>query len=449
MTRKNLLIIIFIVLLILSNLITLYYLFYNKKQTETTVKKSQLYVCPMHPQIQQDHPGTCPICNMELVLKDDSVQNNISQEKKPELMMGDVVLSPSQQVLANVKTEVAKLSDFTYVIEANGVVKLRDDAVRQVSAPVKGKITKLYINYEGQKVRKGQKVFELYSPELIATQKEFLLAYENYLKAEELNVPGIKENATAVLNAAKQRLQLWFVDEKEIEELIETRQIKSSLTYYTEFSGVVTKKYFNEGSWVMDGTTVLEVVNLYSVWIMANIYESEISQIKVGQKAEIVLAGDNTTTLFGKVDYITPFVNPGTRTIEVRFTISNSNLKLKPGMYVKVKLQTNKLFNVIVIPKTALLQLGKEDIVYVKKSSNVFAPRKVIIAVEKEGKVIVKSGLESGEEVVTSAGFLLDSESQIRMGNHNEMQNMEMPPKSNDYEIRENDAIKDMKQHRH
>lgn len=445
MNKKTLIISIIISLLVLSNGFMVYYFVYHKHNETEVNKKPDLYVCPMHPQIQQDHPGTCPICNMELVLKgsDDKMEN--TDGYKPNNELGEIVLSPSQQVLANVKTQTAESGDFSNSIEANGVVKLRDDASRQISSPVKGKITKLYINYEGQKVSKGQKAFELYSPELLATQREFLLAYENYLRAQESTNLGIKESAQSVLNASKQRLLLWFVDEKQINELMETRQVRNSLTYYSDFTGVITKKYFNEGSWVMEGNTILDVVNLSSVWIMANIYENEISKIRIGQSVEILLTGNEEKVIKGKIDYINPMVNTDTRTIEVRITAPNNNSTLKPGAYVKAKIQTEKNYNSIVLPKTAILRSGKMDMVYIKKSGNIFVPKQVIIGSEKDGKVMIKSGIDVGDEVVVSAGFLIDSESQIQMGSGSNMQGMDMPDKKNDMEIKDNDAMKDMK----
>lgn len=437
--NKKILIIIIAAVLLISNGVFIY-LYLNKDNAPQVTKKAELYVCPMHPQIQSDHPGICPICHMELVLKTGL------DSAKTELSEGEITLSPAEQVVANVKTEYASFGSYTTSINANGIVKQRDDALRQISSPVKGKITKLYINYEGQKVSAGQKAFELYSPELIATQKEFLLAYENSLRAQESNNAGVRESAQAVLNAARQRLALWFVDEAEINELMQTRQVKNSLTYYSDFSGVVTKKYFNEGSWVMEGATVLDVVNLSSVWVMANIYESDLSKIAAGQPALVTV---NDKAIKGRVDYITPSVNPDTRTIEVRITIPNSGLYFKPEMYVKVNIETGKTSRSIVLPRTAVLRTGKMDMVYVKKSGNVFSPKPVEISGEQDDKYLIKSGIDEGDEVVVSAGFLIDSETRIRMGSSSSMPGMDMSSGKNDMQIKEGDALKDTKQHQH
>jgi len=259
----------------------------------------------MHPQIQSDHPGICPICGMDLVLKSSGDTSNM---KTISGNINELTLSPAEQVLANVKTQTVEYESFEYTMLANGVVKVRDDASRQISSPVKGKITKLYINYEGEKVGKGQKAFEIYSPELISTQREFLIAYDNYKNVANSNYKSVTESSESVMNAARQRLKLWFISDKEIDELAETHKIKNSITYYSDYSGVVTKKYFNEGSWVMEGNTILDVVNLSSVWVMANVYENELSKIKIGQYVDIMLDEFGDKSIKGRIDYINPFV---------------------------------------------------------------------------------------------------------------------------------------------
>jgi membrane fusion protein, copper/silver efflux system len=442
--NKNIILIIVISVVVIISGYSVYHFLLKKDTGNGVTKKAELYVCPMHPQIHSDHPGTCPICNMDLVLKTDG-DNLDTVNKSVSTDNGELTLSPSQQVIANVKTQIVRRGNFDYSITANGTVKSRDDATRQISSPVKGKITKLYVNYEGQKIGKGQKAFEVYSPELIATQREYLLAYDNYQKMQGSSYTAVSESANSILEAAKQRLKLWFVNDRQIEELAESKKIKTSLTYYSDYSGVVTKKYINEGSWVMEGATLADVVNLSSVWVMANIYENELNSIRIGQQAEIQITGYGDKTITGRIDYINPFVNPDTRTVEVRITVSNPVLLLKPEMFVKVKIETGKTSNSISVTKTAVLRTGKMDMVYVKKSANVFVPKNVVIEAEKDGMYLIKSGLEEGDEIVVSAGFLLDSESQIRMGPGNSMPGMDMPDKKSEPEIKDNDAMKDMK----
>jgi copper chaperone CopZ len=180
---------------------------------------------------------------------------------------------------------------------------------------------------------------------------------------------------------------------------------------------------------------------------MANVYENELSKIKIGQYVDIMLDEFGDKSIKGRIDYINPFVNPDTRTTEVRITTQNPGLTIKPDMYVKVKIETGKESRAIVVPKTAVLRTGKMDMVYVRKSDNTFVPREVVIGGEQNGKYVIKSGLEAGEVVVVSAGFLIDSESQIRMGSGNNMPGMDMPDKKKDDEKinKDQDIMKDMK----
>jgi len=196
----------------------------------------------------------------------------------------------------------------------------------------------------------------------------------------------------------------------------------------------------------MEGATLADIVDLSSVWVMANIYEYELSSIKIGQTAEIKVSGYESEIINGRIDYINPFVNPDTRTVEVRMTVANRGFVLKPEMYVKINIVTGRTSNSISVPKTAVLRTGKMDMVYIKKSDNIFVPKMVEIEAEKDGKYLIKAGINEGDEIVVSAGFLLDSESQIRMGSSNSHEGMDMPDKKkNDLEIKEGDAMKDMK----
>lgn len=408
----------------------------------------ELYICPMHPQIQQDHPGVCPICNMDLVLKggNETMEGMEEYEDDRSKEIGEIRLSPSEMVLGNVQTMKAGYGNFDFSMHADGVVKARDDAYRQISSPVAGKIMRQFIDYEGQLVKKGQRAFEIYSPELVATQKEYILAYKNMMNVKNSEYTRVYENAQSILDATKQRLKLWFISDRQIVELEESGQVRNSLTYYADYSGVVTKKYVNEGSWVTEGMTIAEVVNLGSVWVIANIYENELGSIGVGQYVEISLSGYPDKTIRGRIDYINPFINPDTRTAEVRITTSNSGMMMKPGMFVKVSIETGKTSRYIVVPRNSVLRTGKEDLVYIKRGENSFMPKRVKIGGERDGSYLISEGLSEGDIIVTSAGFLLDSESRIRTGtmdshNHSDMESDTKQPKIN----KDQDAMKDMK----
>ena len=438
--------------IIIISLITggLLYKFYLEQTLDggENVTAEELYICPMHPQIRQDHPGVCPICNMELVLKGsgETMKGMEDFENDGNREIGEITLSPSEQVLANVQTTEARYGDFDFSLRADGVVKARDDAYRQISSPVGGKIVKQYIDYEGQWVKKGQRAFEIYSPELVATQKEYLLAYDNVMNVKSSGYPRVYENAVSILDATRQRLKLWFVSDAQIEELEETKSVKNSLYYYADYSGVVTKKYVNEGSWVTEGMTIAEVVNLGSVWVIANVYENELGSIRTGQPVTITISGYPDKPVGGRIDYINPFINPDTRTAEIRITTSNPGLMMKPGMFVRVAIETGSTSRYIVVPRNAVLRTGREDLVYVRKGENTFIPRKVTIGGERDGSYMVSEGINSGDIIVTSAGFLLDSESRIRTGTMNTHDHDGMDTDSKEPKInKDQDVMKDMK----
>ena len=450
MKKKIIIILTLIIIVVGLSYVGYEYVYKSITGTETS-SEGELYICPMHPQIQQDHPGVCPICNMELVLKNSgqTMEDDGQGQEDVNIEIGEIMLSPSEQVLANVKTMKVNYQPFDFTLEANGVVKARDDAYRQISSPVGGKIMRQFIRYEGQFVSKGQRAFEIYSPELVATQKEYLIAYDNLKNLKYTNYSRVYEGAESILDATRERLKLWFITDSQIEHLEETKSVRNSLTYYADYSGVVIKKYVNEGSWVMEGASLFDVVNLGSVWVIANVYEYEMKDVRIGQNVTIKLSGYGDRNITGRIDYINPFINPDTRTVEVRITTSNPGLIMKPEMYVKVIIKTDHTSDYIVVPRNSVLRKGKDDLVYIRKSKNVFQPRSVTIGGEREGNYLITSGLEIGDEIVTSAGFLLDSESQIRKGGstqhvHETQKGDDKKPKIN----KDQDVFKDM-EHKH
>lgn len=442
---KNIKIILLTTIVVLGVSFTAYKLFFEHK-TETNDKaKNAVYICPMHPQIISDHPGTCPICGMDLVLK------NLSHDdtSKTSGNISEVVLSPSQQVLANLQTQIVEEKNISADLESNGYIKYNESAIRYISTPVSGNILKQYITFEGQYVRAGDKAFDIYSPEMLSTQKEYLLALDNYNKSLSTNNQIVIEQAQNLLNSTITRLKLLQLSPNQIEALQETREVKNYITIYSKYSGIITKKYAQEGHWAIAGENIYDITDASSLWVMANINESDIRFIKKGQRVEIKSAAYQDEEFYGRVDFINPSLKTDTRTLEVRINVPNKHNKLLPDMYVKVIINTDDRTKQIVVPVSAVVRTGKMDIVYIKTSDNTFAPKKVTIAGERQGYYLISSGLSLGEELVTSAGFLLDSESQIQMGGstHNHEDNSDKTSrKKDDMEIHENqDAMKDMK----
>ena len=375
-----------------------------------------LYTCPMHPQIVSDHPGKCPICGMDLILKvsGDEQQNMLPVQNMPGNIQ-TVKLSPSQQVLANVQTEKVRTMEFSGEKTFNGYVKINEKNFAHISTAVAGKITNMYVNFEGQSVSKGQPVIEIYSPELVSTQKEYLLALNNLQQVRKSgNIMAI-EQASSLVEASRERLLLLEMTRAQIDELERTQQVRTTITEYAKFSGIVTKKYVHVGHWASAGEDIYDVADLSTVWVIANVYESDMQYIKNGQTALIYSGAYPDEVITAKINYIFPVFDENSRTMEVRIDVSNRNLKLKPDMYVKVKLNTYEQQTVAVF-KNSVIRTGERDIVYVEKEPGVFEPRDITISYEQDGYYAVTSGLKEGETVVSSGGFLIDSETQIERG---------------------------------
>lgn len=448
---KKIFIIVSLILITSVVSIGIYKLFFESKSDSQVSVSKELFVCPMHPQIQSDHPGVCPICNMDLVLKESTdSEKEFDSLSKTNNEIGDVVLSPSQQVMANVQTEKVSIKEFRNNLAFNGYIKIGENNMRHISTPVSGKIIKMFVNFEGQMVSKGEPVFEIYSPEIYSTQKEYLLALQNYENAKNSNNTLIKEQAENLINSTKTRLSLWEVTPDQMEELETTREVKNYITVHSKYSGVITKKIDHEGHWAAAGEDVYDIVDMSTLWVIADVPESEINNIRIGQSAKITTVSYPGEVFNAKVNFISPMLNSETRTLEVRLDVSNQNYKLKPDMFVKVEIGSARYEWNILVPRNAVLRTGKMDMVYLKKGNNVFSPKMVTVGGERDGYYLITSGLKEGDEIVTSAGFLIDSESQIRSGTStSNMEGMEMEVKEEPEFKKDQNIIKDLKEHKH
>jgi len=444
MNKKLILTIILIAALGIS--FGIYRIFFADK-SETTNLKNEIYTCPMHPHIVSDHPGVCPICNMDLVLKEnDEDMKKMESSGNLKSEIGEVVLSPSQQVLANVQTEIVKIKEFRNDMTFNGYIKTDEKNMRHISTPVSGKILRMFVNFEGQLVSKGEPVLEIYSPEILSTQKEYLLALENYERVKNSGYDLVVEQAENLINSTKTRLELWEVTSKQIEVLEKTREVKNYITVYSKYSGVITKKIVHEGHWAAAGEDIYDIVDMSTVWVIAIVAEADVNSIRLGQSALITSVSYPDEAFNAKVNFINPVFNSETRSLEVRLDVANKNYKLKPEMFVKIKINSAQYEWNIVVPRNAVLRTGKMDMVYVKKDRNIFSPKMVSVGGERGGYYLISSGLREGDEIVTSAGFLIDSESQIRSSGNN-MQGMEGMDMKKDEEPNFNndqDIMKDM-----
>ena len=403
-----------IMLLIIAGAYWIYNSYIVNKGKDLT--SADNYICPMHPQIVQDRPGICPICGMDLVKKSEMTDEDMEMDHDISgVDLNAVKLSPSQQILANVQTEKVKLKQFSGKKTFNGYVKINEKKFAHISTAISGKIVTMFVNFEGQYVSKGQPVLEIYSPELVATEKEFLLAINNLKqiqKSGNLNAIG---HAQSLLEAARTRLSYWEMTDSQIEELENTQNVRKTIIQYSKYSGIITKKYVHVGHWAMPGEDIYDIADLSTVWVIANVYESDVKFIKNGQHAEISTSAYPEEIFNAKVNFVEPIFDASSRTLQVRIDVSNPGNRLKPDMYVKVKLNTF-YDQLLAVPKDAVIRKGEHDIVYLETKKGVYLPKQVKVMFEQDGYYAISEGISEGDIIVTSGGFLIDSESQIKAG---------------------------------
>ena len=325
-----------------------------------------------------------------------------------------VEIPPDKQKLIGLRTTAAGLQSLTKTIRTVGRIEIDERKQAFINAKVEGWIEKLYVNATGATVKQGQPIAEIYSPELLATQQELLnmLRWKKSLKGEGFGAL-LTQDAEAILEAARQRLRLWDISEDQIRRIEETGQPIRALTLYSPVSGQVMQKMAIRGMKVMAGEKLLEVVDLSTVWIAADIYESELPLIKVGERAQIRLSYFPGQEFSAVIDFIYPTLSAESRTAKARFTLPNPQGKLKPQMFGQVELKIN-LGRRLAVPADAVIDTGPRQIVYVDKGEGNFEPREVTAGLRAEKWVEILKGLKPGEKVAASANFLIDSEAKLK-----------------------------------
>jgi Cu(I)/Ag(I) efflux system membrane fusion protein len=328
-----------------------------------------------------------------------------------------VEIPVDKQKLIGVKTVKAAIAPLQKVIRTVGRVEYDEKKLATANTKVEGWIEKLYVDYTGRYVKKGEPLAEVYSPELVATQKEFLNALrwagqDKEVKDERVSMLLTKD-AEAIVEAARERLRLWDISEEQIKKIEKTGMPVRTLTIYSPVGGFVIQKTAVKGMRVMPGDKLFDVADLSTVWIVSDIYEYELSLIKVGQSARIGLSYFPGKEFSARVDYVYPFLAGDTRTAKVRFTIPNPGGELKPQMFTDVEIRI-KLGNRLAVPTNAVIDTGVRQIVYVDKGEGNFEPREVVSGQRSEDMVEIIRGLNAGEKVAATANFLIDSEAQLK-----------------------------------
>jgi Cu(I)/Ag(I) efflux system membrane fusion protein len=328
-----------------------------------------------------------------------------------------VEIPVEKQQMIGVKTVEVSVKPLQKIIRTVGLVEYDERKLATVNTKFEGWIERLYVDYTGKYVKKGDPLAEIYSPELLATQKEFINALKWHTKSgnpPESDVGGmLTRDAETIIDAARQRLKLWDISAAQIKRIEETGTPIRTITIYSPVSGNIVQKMALQGMKVMPGEKLFDVADLSTLWIVADIYEYELPMIKVGATAKIGLSYFPGREFSSRIDYVYPALSGETRTAKVRFTVPNPGGRLKPQMFtnVEVKIDMGKK---LAIPDDAVIDTGTRQIVYVDKGEGLFEPREVMLGVRAEGFREALMGLKAGEKVASSATFLIDSEAQLK-----------------------------------
>ncbi|MCW8805283.1 MAG: efflux RND transporter periplasmic adaptor subunit [Ignavibacteriaceae bacterium] len=440
MNKKTIIIIIVAVLI----LVPVYFMFFTGSSSDVTSVEKQLYTCGMHPEIISDEPGLCPICEMNLTPIKNNNQKSSGERKilywrapmdpneiydaqgKSKMGMdlvpvyddeatgsGIVTIDPEVQQNMNIKTEIVQVKQLSSKLITNGVLQTNETSEYIVTTRINGWVEKLYVNYTGQQISKGSKLMDIYSPELVSAQQELLtaLSYQNTVNSSSLQ--SIRESGNELVKNSMRKLELLEVPESEIKRLIDTKEVKTYLTLYAQKSGTVLEKNIVDGQKVMGGMPLLKIANLSTLWLMADIYEYELVKVKVGSKASISFNFLPGKIYEGKVSFIYPTLDPKSRTVKIRIEMNNRG-ELKPSMFANITIEGENLGRKPVVPENAIIRSGLKDVVILSLGDGKFKPQQVQLGGYANGFYQVLNGLSEGNTIVTSAQFLIDSESNLK-----------------------------------
>jgi RND family efflux transporter MFP subunit len=440
----------------------------NAAQGPAASPKVQKYHCPMHPEYVSDQPGDCPICGMKLVpMENEASPETAAKGEQAGQESAGAVPSKNRQILywtdamnpgnrydkpgkapdgmdlvpvyeeesptetgpgvtgyapvkitrerlqmMGVTTEKARVMSLDQSIRTVGVITADETRISHIHTKFEGYIEQIFVNYVGQQVSAGQPVFSVYAPELVATQKEYILALQARDQWEKsgtnVRLPGID-----LVEAARQRLALWDVSPGQIALIEKTLEPIRALMVYSPVSGIVTAKTAVQGNRVMPADTLYDITDLSSIWVLADLYEINVPFVKIGNPATISLSYDPGRVFKGRVSFINPNVDEKSRTVKVRIVLENPSGMLKPDMYADVVFGGQLRYGVAV-PDSAVMGTGEREMVFIAKGDGLFEPREVKTGVKVRGFYEIKNGVKAGEDVVTGANFLLDSESKLK-----------------------------------
>ena len=365
---------------------------------DAVTETNQMWTCSMHPQIMQPEAGDCPICGMDLIPSEAGTDGLAADEFK---------LTENAMALANIQTTVVGKGNVEgNIIKLSGKIAENEEANAVQVSYFSGRIERLNVSFTGEKVRKGQLLATIYSPELYAAQQELITA------------ASLKESQPALYKAVRNKLKLWKLSENQINQIEETQKVKENFPVYATVSGTVAEKLVEQGDYIKQGQPLLKIANLNTVWGNFDVYENQIDLFKKGQEVMITTNAYSNKEFKGKVDFIDPVLNTKTRTVTLRVVLNNKDDVFKPGMFVTANIDgvKNKNKEALSIPASAVLWTGERSVVYLKTNPDqpVFEMREVTLGNQIGNEYEVLEGLFSGNEIVTNGAFTVDAAAQLQ-----------------------------------
>lgn len=385
----------------------------NTKEKEDHSKHNKsaattFYTCSMDPQVKEDKPGKCPICHMELtpIKQDDTEANEIS-------------LSKQQIQLGNITTQTISETQSSLEQNYTGVLTINQEKIKTISSRAMGRIEKLYFKTVGDYVAKNQAVYQLYSEDIAIAKQDYFTAYK------QLAMPGdFGKNARNMLNAAKQKLLFFGLTNAQIESIKTSKKVSPYTIFYSTASGTISEISTTEGSYAMEGSPIIKLADLNSLWLETQVNVNYAKNLKIGQKAQITFSDFPDKTINAQVSFINPEINPDTRLLLIRMEVPNQNLLLKPGMQAIARLTQSNIKGVF-IPTDAVIREENASYIWIEKRPGVFESIMVETGVETNGMIEIKSEMDPSKKVVITGAYAINSEYKFRKGN-DPMEGMKM-----------------------
>ncbi|MDX8386109.1 MAG: efflux RND transporter periplasmic adaptor subunit [Gallionella sp.] len=379
----------------------------DSKQSASSERKPLFYRHPMNPEISSPVPA-----KGEMGM--DYIPVYAEENAGSEALTGTVKIDPTIVQDMGVRTTVAKRTTLSRNIRTVGRVTYDEQRVARLHPKYDGWVEKLFVNRTGDRVRKNDMLLSIYSPQLVTSQEEYLLALNNAEILKSSPFEDVRNGAASLLQSSEQRLKLLDMPEHQIRNLKSKREITKGVHIHSPFDGIVMNIGVREGQRLTPETELYMIADLSRVWVIVDIYEDDMPWVRVGDKAKVKVSGIPGRTFTGNVTQIYPYLEAKTRTIKVRMEFDNADLALKPEMFANVEVLTNRQVDAVTIPAEAIVRTGTQEQVFVQRSPGMFDPRKVTVGVSANGQIQIVEGLEEGDIVVTSSQFLIDSESKLK-----------------------------------